>query len=137
MAGTASTTLNTSIVFCISSGVPVVIRACSSPAPLPFDAAQLDLRPNGRRYLHAVRDGWLVGINHGEFGAALWWISRDARSQREVKVPRELKQGARPGRDNPRRFRRLRRRHVPHATCARNRPRPPAGIPPPEAAAVQ
>jgi hypothetical protein len=26
-----------------------------------------------------VNDGWLVGFNHGEFGAALYWFSRDGR----------------------------------------------------------
>jgi len=24
-----------------------------------------------------VADGWLVGLDHGEWGGALWWISRD------------------------------------------------------------
>lgn len=80
---------------------PVNGRALPSPAPLPFDVSKLDLRPNGRRYVHAVQDGWLVGINHGEFGAALWWISSDAQCQRKIKVPRELKQAAMPGWENP------------------------------------
>jgi hypothetical protein len=26
-----------------------------------------------------VNDGWLVGFNHGEFGAALYWFSKDGR----------------------------------------------------------
>ncbi len=31
-----------------------------------------------------VRDGWLVGFNEGEFGAALYWFSRDG--QRNYKI---------------------------------------------------
>jgi hypothetical protein len=31
----------------------------------------------GANRFAAVDDGWLVGFNHGEFGAALYWFSRD------------------------------------------------------------
>jgi len=33
----------------------------------------------GANRFAAVNDGWLVGFNHGEFGAALYWFSRDGR----------------------------------------------------------
>jgi hypothetical protein len=32
----------------------------------------------------AVDDGWLVGFNHGEFGAALYWFSRDGKRSYKV-----------------------------------------------------
>jgi hypothetical protein len=33
--------------------------------------------PGGARYVSPVEDGWIVGLNWGEFGAGLWWVSRD------------------------------------------------------------
>lgn len=31
-----------------------------------------------------VEDGWLVGFNHGEFGAALYWFSKDGKTSYKV-----------------------------------------------------
>jgi hypothetical protein len=32
----------------------------------------------------AVDDGWLVGFNQGEFGAALYWFSRDGKHSYKI-----------------------------------------------------
>jgi hypothetical protein len=32
----------------------------------------------------AVDDGWLIGFNQGEFGAALYWFSRDGKSSYKI-----------------------------------------------------
>jgi len=37
---------------------------------------------NTRRHMIAVRDGRLVGEDHGEWGGSLWWISKDGRRRR-------------------------------------------------------
>jgi hypothetical protein len=41
----------------------------------PFDAEADKFR--GASHFEEVDDGWLVGFNHGEFGAALYWFDRD------------------------------------------------------------
>jgi hypothetical protein len=33
----------------------------------------------GANRFAAVEDGWLIGFNHGEFGAPLYWFSRDGK----------------------------------------------------------
>lgn len=43
-------------------------------------ADRLGLAPN----VAEVADGWLVGFNQGEFGAALYWFSRDGANQYKV-----------------------------------------------------
>ncbi len=43
-------------------------------------------RFEGETYRHVikVRDGRLVGENHGEWGGGLWWISRDGRRRKQL-----------------------------------------------------
>lgn len=48
----------------------------------PFEAAADDFRAASRFW--PVDDGWLVGFNHGEFGAALYWFSRDGKRHYEI-----------------------------------------------------
>lgn len=33
----------------------------------------------GNLYFHQVEDGWLVGVNKGEFGGSLWWFSKNKK----------------------------------------------------------
>lgn len=41
-------------------------------------------RFQGGQAFAAVDDGWLVGFNEGEFGAALYWFSRDGKQNYKV-----------------------------------------------------
>jgi hypothetical protein len=41
----------------------------------------------GRRYVAQVEDGWIVGLNAGEFGAGLWWIARDGKDYKKLGEP--------------------------------------------------
>jgi len=43
--------------------------------PAPFDATADHF--SGASRFKQVEDGWLVGFNHGEFGAALYWFNRE------------------------------------------------------------
>ena len=43
----------------------------------PFDAKADEFR--GASRFERVDDGWLVGFNHGEFGAALYWFDQDGK----------------------------------------------------------
>jgi hypothetical protein len=43
--------------------------------PAPFDATADNF--SGASRFRQVDDGWLVGFNHGEFGAALYWFNHD------------------------------------------------------------
>jgi hypothetical protein len=37
---------------------------------------------NSRRHVIKVRDGRLVGEDHGEWGGSLWWVSKDGRRRK-------------------------------------------------------
>src|SRR5437773_2499232 len=41
-------------------------------------------RFRGASAFTAVDDGWLVGFNRGEFGAALYWFSRDGKNSYKI-----------------------------------------------------
>ena len=50
--------------------------------PLPFEVSP-DRDRKGNRWVTAVRDGWIIGFDQGEFGGGLWWFNGDGtRSQR-------------------------------------------------------
>ena len=49
----------------------------SVPDPPPFDAYADGFL--GANRFRKVDDGWLVGFNHGEFGAELYWFDRDEK----------------------------------------------------------
>ena len=38
----------------------------------------------GYRHVIAVDDGWLVGLDFGEFGGALWWFSSDGTRSKKI-----------------------------------------------------
>ena len=48
----------------------------------PFDPAADNMMGASRFW--SVDDGWLVGFNHGEFGAALYWFSKDGKSHYRI-----------------------------------------------------
>jgi hypothetical protein len=43
-------------------------------------------RSNGtcRRTVVPVSDGWIVGLDAGEFGGGLWWFSKHSDDSREI-----------------------------------------------------
>lgn len=43
--------------------------------------------PGGTRYVSEVDDGWIVALNVGEFGAALWWVARDGSHYKKLGEP--------------------------------------------------
>jgi len=49
--------------------LPVEVPAAQSPAPWANE--------RGSRYVVEVDDGWIVGLDAGEFGGGLWWVARD------------------------------------------------------------
>lgn len=53
-----------------------LISGSNNPSwdPVPFEARADSFR--GARRFKEVDDGWLVGFNNGEFGAALYWFDR-------------------------------------------------------------
>jgi hypothetical protein len=53
------------------------------PDPLPPDLAQRR-EFAGRRHVLGVARGSLVGVDHGEFGGGLWWISTDGSSRERI-----------------------------------------------------
>jgi hypothetical protein len=53
-----------------------------SSDPPPFDARADKFR--GAKRFRQVDDGWLVGFNHGEFGAALYWFDRNGRHHYKI-----------------------------------------------------
>lgn len=53
-----------------------------SSDPAPFDARADGFR--GAKRFREVDDGWLVGFNYGEFGAALYWFDRRGRNHYKV-----------------------------------------------------
>jgi hypothetical protein len=50
--------------------------------PAPFDA-RADKFQGANRF-RMVDDGWLVGFNHGEFGAALYWFDRSGKQHYKI-----------------------------------------------------
>jgi hypothetical protein len=44
------------------------------------------LSPNmaGKRSVLEVSDGWLIGLDAGEWGGGLWWFSRDGRTKQKL-----------------------------------------------------
>jgi hypothetical protein len=56
---------------------------------MPVRGPRPDFQPeaggfSGGRAFARVEDGWLVGFNNGEFGAALYWFSGDGRRSQKI-----------------------------------------------------
>ena len=59
-------------------------RNRDSPLPFAIRPGLPGERLAGERIAQKVVDGWLVGFNDGEFGAALWWFSPDGTRRYHV-----------------------------------------------------
>jgi len=65
------------------------VLADQEKSTLPGSSPRPAFLPEGGRFVGGssfarVDDGWLVGFNHGEFGAALYWFSRDGKQNYKV-----------------------------------------------------
>ena len=56
------------------------------PPTLPFKIPPGSAREGlaGKRIVARAEDGWIVGFNAGEFGAGLWWFSRDGKRRQKI-----------------------------------------------------
>jgi hypothetical protein len=60
---------------------------CDDCSPIPSQAPKFNPKVGKFHYamdFAAVSDGWLVGFNQGEFGAALYWFSRDGKRKYKI-----------------------------------------------------
>ncbi len=55
-----------------------------SPLVPDVDITGTDIPRYGARHILKLSDGWLVGYNHGEFGANTWWFSDDGREKYKI-----------------------------------------------------
>lgn len=65
------------------------VLADRAESRLPQRRPKADFSPKAGRFVGAsafarVDDGWLVGFNHGEFGAALFWFSADGQQNYRI-----------------------------------------------------
>ena len=66
-----------------------VIRASATSNPVAQSSPRPNFVPKAEQFVGAgavqqVDDGWLVGFNQGEFGAALYWFSNDGRRNYKI-----------------------------------------------------
>ena len=66
-----------------------VIRATATSNPVAQSSPRPNFIPKAEQFVGAgavqqVDDGWLVGFNDGEFGAALYWFSNDGRRNYKI-----------------------------------------------------
>lgn len=54
------------------------------PLPPEITSRNVAAGNKGDRHVLRVDDGWLVGLNVGEFGGALWWFSSDGKSGKNL-----------------------------------------------------
>jgi hypothetical protein len=64
-------------------------RACLATEPSQTPRNEPGFKPQAERFHRAsafasVDDGWLVGFNDGEFGAALYWFSSDGKQNYKI-----------------------------------------------------
>lgn len=60
--------------------------APEAQASLPggLDMAVFQLRPQARRHIREVKQGWLIGFDDGEFGGGLWWVDASASAPQKL-----------------------------------------------------
>jgi hypothetical protein len=71
----------------LDKGVPVGGPSASPPYPRRRHFPEIDMHVDNFRVAHAaqlVDDGWLIGFNQGEFGAALYWFSKDGAKSYKI-----------------------------------------------------
>ena len=52
--------------------------------PSEISSKEVAVGSKGDRHVIRVEDGWLVGIDRGEFGGALWWFSSDGKNSKKL-----------------------------------------------------
>jgi hypothetical protein len=60
------------------------LRDHQDPLPPQLKSRKIMVDTKGERHVIAVNDGWLVGLDFGEFGGALWWFSSDGTRSRKI-----------------------------------------------------
>ena len=61
-----------------------------NPLPPQINSNAVAVSNVRERYVLKVEDGWLVGLNGGEFGGGLWWFSTDANDTLKLSDDRIL-----------------------------------------------
>ena len=59
-------------------------RSHQDALPAGIKSRNVAIGTKGDRYVAQVDDGWLVGIDVGEFGGGLWWFSADGRRSKNL-----------------------------------------------------
>lgn len=62
---------------------------------LPFEIKDVIKKLNTQYYIRAVKkvdDGFLIGLNGGEFGGGLWFLSKDGQSSYEIASYKRVRQ---------------------------------------------
>jgi len=62
---------------------------------LPFSHEEVAEKLNSKFSIRAVKkvdDGYIIGLNHGEFGGGLWFLSLDGKSTYEIKPSMRIHQ---------------------------------------------
>jgi hypothetical protein len=59
-------------------------RDHQDPLPPEVKSRNVMVDTKGYRQVIAVDDGWLVGLDFGEFGGALWWFSADGTRSKKI-----------------------------------------------------
>ncbi len=60
------------------------LRDHQDPLPPGINSKAVAVGSKGERHVIRVEDGWLIGLDAGEFGGGLWWFSSDGRSSRRL-----------------------------------------------------
>ena len=56
------------------------------PLPPGVSFAGVAVNPKGTRRVMRVEDGWLVGLDAGEFGGSLWWFGPNGQDRKRLAV---------------------------------------------------
>jgi hypothetical protein len=59
-------------------------RDHQAPLPSEINSKNVAVGSKGDRHVIQVEDGWLVGLDVGEFGGALWWFSSDGKNSKKL-----------------------------------------------------
>ncbi|HKE58764.1 MAG TPA: hypothetical protein VKB46_18765 [Pyrinomonadaceae bacterium] len=60
------------------------LRDHQDPLPAQIHSRDVAVGTKGYRHVISVDDGWLVGMDIGEFGGGLWWFSADGLRSRKL-----------------------------------------------------
>ena len=63
---------------------PDRLQEHQAPLPPGINVKSIAVGSKGERHVIRVGDGWLVGLDAGEFGGGLWWFSSDGASSKRL-----------------------------------------------------